>query len=466
MATIGEIHHLDKDKETGEHLVSVYLRSRKKRNLYYARFKIDKRQLANDQRHIVKSLKTDDLDEAIKRARKEFAKLQVLQDQDIALKKVTVGEALDKFLSQYKDNLDAGISGFTKHMYRGFRKSIDIYWREYVGHKSLNSLSIIDFENYEAWRRKWAKNTKRKKKLHGNYKTEISRRTIQWEVNAFKQMLRWCSQRNLYSGKAYEWKYKVGERNRRSGFTINQYRKLYRYMHSDDFLKVGKHGNDKRIQRHRIMLRTYILFMANTGLRIGEARNLKWSDVTERENALGQKVVSVRISKKYSKVNKARQVVGRYQALRALERWKSYLHDIGESLDSELFLLNDADEDRLIFCNENGKAIADFRAGFNSVIREAGVEFDADGNKLTCYSLRHTYITFRIQSSNKLSIYSLAKNCGTSIAMIEIYYSDAVSEDFVDELTLGSSKYVKKQMDRKERQAKRMGSLRSKKHNS
>ncbi len=50
--------------------------------------------------------------------------------------------------------------------------------------------------------------------------------------------------------------------------------------------------------------------------------------------------------------------------------------------------------------------------------------------------------------------------------MIEIYYSDAVSEDFVDELTLGSSKYVKKQMDRKERQAKRMGSLRSKKHNS
>ena len=99
-------------------MISVYLRSRKKRDLYYARFKIDKRQLANDQRHIVKSLRTNDLQDAIKRAQKEFATLQVLQDRDVTFKKITVSEAIDKFPTQYKDNLKAGISGFTKHMLR------------------------------------------------------------------------------------------------------------------------------------------------------------------------------------------------------------------------------------------------------------------------------------------------------------------------------------------------------------
>jgi integrase len=420
------IHRICWDEKDREHKVSVYLRRLKSKDLFYARYKIDKLALANNQRHITESLKTDRYDEAISRAMERYAHLKIRQDSDIGLKEIKVDEGLDRFLTDYEKNLKLGTNGFSTHMLRGFRKSIDIYWREYIGSKMIESVSVPDLAEYEVWRRSWALNTKRNKKLHGNYKTQISTRTVQWEVNAFKQFLRWCALRKIYSGNAFEWRYKVGERNRRSAFTRDQYRSLHTYMRTNEYLEKGKHRNDSRIIRHRHMLRAYILFMVNTGLRVGEARHLKWGDIEERTNKLGRRVITAFVTHSHSKVKRTRTVVGRYTAQRALERWKYHLDEIGEVWSSDTY----------IFCNDTGVPIGDFREGFNSVIREAGVEKDRNGIKLTLYCLRHTYITFRIQFAKKLSIYSLAQNCGTSVQMIEQFYSDAVPEDFIDELSI------------------------------
>ncbi len=43
-----------------------------------------------------------------------------------------------------------------------------------------------------------------------------------------------------------------------------------------------------RVRTDRELLRDYVLIMANTGLRNGEARNLKWRDIEE----IKQKVTS------------------------------------------------------------------------------------------------------------------------------------------------------------------------------
>tara|TARA_Y100000034_G_scaffold136147_1_gene211097 strand:- start:393 stop:1667 length:1275 start_codon:yes stop_codon:yes gene_type:complete len=421
-----DTQYLFRDENSDGHKVTVYLRALKTGSRYYARYKVDKRALANNQRYITESLRTNNLELALDRARERYSQISFRQGSGIALKEITVERALDDFLRQYERNLKSGISGYTTHMYRGFKKSIDIYWREYIGGKSISVIQVADFEGYELWRRDWAKNTKRKERKHGNYKTDISSRTVQWEINGFKQFLRWAAANGLYSGRAYEWRFKVGIRNRRAALTREQYRSLHQYMRTGEFLNKGKHRNDTRIRRHRILLRAYILFMVNTGLRVGEARFLKWSDITEMENKLGRKVLCVRVSKTHSKVSKDRTAVGRYTAHRALERWKEHLNDTGEGWN----------EDSYIFCNESGVVINDFREGFNNVLREADVEFDAEGKKHTVYSLRHTYITFRLRFGKNLSIYSLAKNCGTSVGMIEQFYSDAVPEDFVDELTI------------------------------
>lgn len=419
-------------------LVSIVERWMKSgRLVYYGRFKINKRELANDQMFIVRSLRTDNLTSARHRAYKLHADFEIRQDSETPLTELTVSDCIDQFLKNYERGLNAQASGYTLPMFKGYKKNIDIYWREYFEGRPINSVSMSDLEEYEAWRQNWAKSTSRKRKNDQRYKEKIAKRTIAWEINAFKTVLRWSASKNFYNGRAYEWRYSAGTKNRRSAFTDQQFRKLYEYMNSEDFLQVGKHGFDKRIQRHRRMLRAYIMFLAHTGLRVGEARHLKWSDVSKRVNKLGKDVVLVRVSKDHSKVGKVRNVVGDLRALRALQYWKDFLSDdIGEAYDSELFWEDDAELDRFIFCDENGKAINDFRAGFNSIIKEADVEFDADGNKLVLYSLRHTYITRMIQYKKDLSLYSLAQNCGTSVAMIEQFYSDAVSEDFVDELSI------------------------------
>ena len=427
MTAVGEIHRIVEGDSLDGYKVSVYLRQLKNCQLYYARFAIDKHHLANDQRYITESLKTDDLNVALRRANERYAYLKVQQDADVVLKAITVNEAVDKFLDIYRKNLKAGVGGFSRHMLRGFRKSINIYWRDYIGLKHLNSITAKHLQNYEEWRREWAKTTDRKK-LHGNYKSDVADSTVLWELNAFKQFLRWCSERNYYSGNAFNWKpsKNLRRRQRRSGFTLAQYKKLHRHMGTQEFRNKGKYKNDWRLHRHRTMLRAYIILMINTGLRVGEARNLKWGDISRQKNRLGKDVLLVRVSYLHSKVSKARTVVGRYTAYRALQDWREYREDVGDMCT----------EDKFVFCNVSGEPIKDFREGFNTVIREADVEFDADGKKLTIYSLRHSYITFRLQFGKNLSIYSLAKNCGTSVQMIEQFYSDAVSEDFVDELTI------------------------------
>jgi hypothetical protein len=55
------------------------------------------------------------------------------------------------------------------------------------------------------------------------------------------------------------------------------------------------------------------------------------------------------------------------------------------------------------------------------VLEEEGLKFDREGSRRTAYSLRHTYICLRLIEG--ADIYQVAKNCRTSVEMIEKYYA-------------------------------------------
>ena len=57
----------------------------------------------------------------------------------------------------------------------------------------------------------------------------------------------------------------------------------------------------------------------------------------------------------------------------------------------------------------------------NAILGELKLKFDRDGNVRTSYSLRHTYICFRLMEG--ADIYQIAKNCRTSVEMIEKFYA-------------------------------------------
>jgi len=61
---------------------------------------------------------------------------------------------------------------------------------------------------------------------------------------------------------------------------------------------------------------------------------------------------------------------------------------------------------------------------FNIILDEIGLKFDREGNRRTAYSLRHTYVCFRLMEG--ADIYQIAKNCRTSAEMIEKYYASHI----------------------------------------
>ena len=60
----------------------------------------------------------------------------------------------------------------------------------------------------------------------------------------------------------------------------------------------------------------------------------------------------------------------------------------------------------------------------NAVLDELDLKRDREGNPRTAYSLRHTYISMRLMEG--ADIYQVAKNCRTSVEMIEKYYASHI----------------------------------------
>ena len=60
----------------------------------------------------------------------------------------------------------------------------------------------------------------------------------------------------------------------------------------------------------------------------------------------------------------------------------------------------------------------------NKVLDDTGLKHDREGQVRTAYSLRHTYICMRLIEG--ADIYQVAKNCRTSVEMIEKYYASHI----------------------------------------
>src|SRR6201999_3558798 len=61
---------------------------------------------------------------------------------------------------------------------------------------------------------------------------------------------------------------------------------------------------------------------------------------------------------------------------------------------------------------------------FNIILGEENLKSDREGQTRTAYSLRHTYICFRLMEG--ADIYQIAKNCRTSVEIIEKYYASHI----------------------------------------
>lgn len=161
--------------------------------------------------------------------------------------------------------------------------------------------------------------------------------------------------------------------------------------------------------RDRFILQNYLLFMGSSGLRVGEARVLKWKDIRTTKD--GHTILTVK-----GKTG-SREVVIQKGADRYLKRINS---------------INKAGHE-LVFCHEDGKKIGTLNNSLKALMKYAGVPIVKDGMARTCYSMRHFYITTRLQ--NGVDVFLLAKNAGTSVQMITQFYSHIIHTELADRLT-------------------------------
>jgi integrase len=236
-----------------------------------------------------------------------------------------------------------------------------------------------------------------------------------------KAFLNWCLDRKYIDALPRFPKQKL-ESNRRPHFDNKDWAKLTRYLR--EFVKspIGK------VVRDRTMLINYVLILANTGIRVGEARTLKWRDLSQIPQAKNSNLppdIALFVRGKTG----PRQVVARTPDV------KIYFKRILELREAELG--RKPANDDYVFCNRDGTPIGSFKKSFESLMKAAGVETDSHGNKRTIYSLRHTYATFRLNEG--VHQFVLAKNMGTSVAMLEKHYGHTSNIASAAELTKGGT---------------------------
>lgn len=193
----------------------------------------------------------------------------------------------------------------------------------------------------------------------------------------------------------------------RPWFTPKEYKLLYEATRRN-----AANPKNPRYKWYAEQLHDFVLLMANTGLRPDEVNLLEFRDVEiVTDEWSGDKILEIEVRGKRG-VGYCKSMTG---AVRPFERLRDRLRP---TEDGERPV---KPTDKL-FPNE-------FKKMFNGILTENNLKFDRDGKARTAYSLRHSYICFRLLEG--ADIYQIAKNCRTSVEMIEKHYA-AHLKDMID----------------------------------
>jgi integrase len=233
-----------------------------------------------------------------------------------------------------------------------------------------------------------------------------ARNTIHNEIVTLRMVLK-CAQRNGWIehvpdlSDPYRSQSKV---EHRPWFTPKEYKDLYAATRAHAL--VPPHP---AYRWHAEQLHDYVLFMANTGLRPDEAKLLQFRDVEIANDGYSdEKILEIEVRGKRG-VGYCKSMPG---AVKPFRRLKGRPRPINGA-EGETVGRLPSPTDRL-FPNE-------FKKMFNSILEKNNLKFDRDGKPRTAYSLRHSYICFRLLEG--ADIYQIAKNCRTSVEMIEKHYA-------------------------------------------
>lgn len=273
---------------------------------------------------------------------------------------------------------------------RGHKDRIRLHLNPFFGAKGLSAITPGLVQEYRMHRRKSAR--------------PPARTTLHHELVTLRQVLKTAVRHGWLAGvpdltAPYRTSGKVSHR---AWFSPQEYKQLYE--------ATRKRANDRTNHKRKAaaQLHDYVLFMANTGLRPDEAARLEFRDVEivhDRDTNERILEISVRGKRGTGYCKSTRGAVRPFE--RIVERFTT------QPKDAALKPQPPKPAERLFPSRQH--------ALLNKVMDDAGLKQDREGSRRTAYSLRHTYICMRLMEG--ADIYQVAKNCRTSVEMIEKFYA-------------------------------------------
>ncbi|HPE80305.1 MAG TPA: hypothetical protein PKZ35_09870 [Gammaproteobacteria bacterium] len=406
------------DKEQVEHCESlqdgklyVFPRS----GIYQARV------YKGDRRYVYRSLKTRSIAKARERAIKFFYEVEIKLEEGLPVQQKSFAEVIKEYVAlrqrQY-DRAQQDVINTSKqeqtsiYMLRQIKRVVK-FWIEYCGKKAIDKIDNAVLQEYIAWRKDYYLRLP-KDQIPKNARLNPADKTLEWETTLAKTILKYAQERG-YRGAVPlpTWRYKAEKKIVRPAFTLPEYKRLYEGMR-----RWIRETDNKERRYTRELLRDYVLLLANSGMRVGEANNLRDSDVIEFKDELGRKNYMFNVKGKTGK----RVVIPRTNAVRYVERVRR------RNAEWEAVWSANANKTRRkkikgdwFFRMPDGNKVLTLIDQFQVLLEYVGLTTNADGERFTLYSLRHFYAVQMLHKS-KATVWDIARNMGTSVQVIESYY--------------------------------------------
>ena len=364
--------------------VVVYMRG----GSYYVRLK------AGTNKYIHRSLKTGNLDDAKRAAVRQWHQFEVKQDLGIPFQVKTFNVVIDEYVAMRTLQHKQGKT--STYMLRQIERVVK-FWRKYAGSKAIANIGNAELNGYVVWRRDYYSSMS-DLELHKNAKRNPTDKTLQWEIMLGKALIKWAHEKGYRGTQALPTFTFVPKKKRvRPAFELGDYRKLWRAL-----IKWERECEDDRFLHTRQLLRDYVLILANSGMRVGEANSLRVRDIQPFKDSAGRRNYRFIVRGKTGE----RDVIPRADAARYVDR--------------VMERNTDAKPDDFFFAMKGGSKIITLADQFDKVLELGEVEKNSHGEKFSLYSLRHFYAVQALRKG--IGVFDIARNMGTSVQIIQSYY--------------------------------------------
>ena len=214
-----------------------------------------------------------------------------------------------------------------------------------------------------------------------------------------------------------------GKITHRAWFSPEEYRTLYLATR-----ERAANPPKKRWKWQCEQLHDFVLFMGNTGLRPDEALRLEFRDVEiVRDEATKKTILEIKVRGKRG-TGYCKSMPGAVEPFRRLQDRLRPVHVAAETPDAKAAGAANA-QPKAVLAKPRPTDLVfpkTHRDLFRDILSELDLKTDREGTPRTSYSLRHTYISMRLMEG--ADIYQIAKNCRTSVEMIEKYYASHIKD--------------------------------------